>query len=321
MDAPMTLDEVRTLYDRPAYVVNIEEQTDSSALSDAMKAGKNVSAKSRVQAILDTALSVGIKSGIAWQLRNIQNAINRRAREFDTVYDFGHLLIRDRVVPPVITEAKDLYSQDGDLALRLSGAYYKIERQARFTSVAPNWREYLTFPKATLDQNMLANALKPRDRAERKVWELAVTDGWRQGVEQANLMLTGGLDRLNRDFTGMMRFHTFEKQGKIMMPAVATESIAVTKEGRTMAVDETLLRITALPDFSADTQRWSGVIRSSSFGMPTRTVTVPKKKGKVRKRARTPDYQSGISNSVPVLSARTHMQAGSSDAGTKKRGG
>lgn len=271
---PMTLEEALRLYDRPAYVQSAGSQ-DAATLTDAMKAQKNEAAKARSQAILDTALGLGVKVGMAWQLRNIDEAVKRRQREFDTVYDFGHLMIQDRVVPPIITEVRDLYNQDGDYALRLSGAYYKIEYQARFSSVAPNWREYLTFPKSDLDRAALMAALLPRDSEEKRVWELAVADGWKQGVEQANLMLQYGLDRMNRDYTGMLRFHSFVMQGKLTMPAIASESIAVTHNGQTMAVDETLLRITTLPEFNGKMANWTSAIKSSSYAAPTVQVAVP----------------------------------------------
>lgn len=272
---PMTLEDAQRLYDRPAYVQSAGSQ-DAATLTDAVKAQKNEAAKARSQAILDTALGIGVKAGMAWQLRNIDSAVKKREREFDTVYDFGHMMIQDRVVPPVITEARDLYNQDGDYALRLSGAYYKIENQARFASVAPSWREYLTFPKPDLDRAALMAALLPRDSEEKRVWELAVSDGWRQGVEQANLMLQYGLDRMNRDITGMIRFHTFVMQGKLTMPAIASESIAVTHNGQTMAVDETLLRITTLPEFNGKMTNWTTAIKSSSFAAPTVSVEVPR---------------------------------------------
>ncbi|WP_240533984.1 type IV secretory system conjugative DNA transfer family protein [Aeromonas veronii] len=95
----MTLEEAQRLYDRPAYVQSAGSQ-DAATLTDAMKAQKNEAAKARSQAILDTALGLGVKAGMAWQLRNIDEAVKRRQREFDTVYDFGHLMIQDRVVPP-----------------------------------------------------------------------------------------------------------------------------------------------------------------------------------------------------------------------------
>jgi len=270
----MTLEEAQRLYDRPAQVQSAGSQ-DAATLTDAMKAQKNEAAKARYQAILDTALGLGVKAGMAWQLNNIEEAVKRYQREFDTIYDFGHLMIQDRVVPPVITESRDLYNQDGDYALRLSGAYYKIEYQARFSSVAPNWREYLTFPKPALDRVALMAALLPRDPEEKRVWELAVADGWKQGVEQANLMLQHGLDRMNRDFTGMLRFHSFVMQGKLTMPAIASDSIAVTHNGQTMAVDETLLRITTLPEFNGEMANWTSAIKSSSYTAPAAQAAVP----------------------------------------------
>lgn len=271
---PMTLDEAQRLYDKPAYVQTVGVQDTTSAL-EAAKAQKNEAAKARSQAILDTALGIGIKAGMAWQLNNIVTSVQKRKRDFDTIYDFGTLMIRDRVVPPVITEARDLYNQDGDYALRLSGAYYKIEYQARFSSVPPNWRDYLTFPKPALDRTVLMAALLPRDEDEQRVWRLAVSDGWRQGVDQSNLMLQNALDRMNRDLTGMLRFHTFVKQGKISMPAIASESIPVTQAGATLAVDETLLRITTLPQFNGQMASWSGVITPSPYSAPTVRSYIP----------------------------------------------
>jgi len=272
MDMPPTLEEVLRLYDRPAYVQTAQSagQQEAARIAEAIKSQENEAIKARYQAISDTALALGVKAGMAWQLHNINKTIERYQRDLDTVYDFSYLMIQDRVVPPVITEARDLYNQEGDYALRLSGAYYKIERQARFSSVAPNWREYLTFPKPDLDRSsLIATALLPRNPEEKRIWELAVTDGWRQGVEQANLMLQNGFDRLNRDYTGMLRFHSFVIQGKITMPAIASEFIPVTHNGQTMAVDETLLRITTLPEFNGKIENWTGVIKSSSYTGPT----------------------------------------------------
>lgn len=270
----MTLEEVQRLYERPAYVQPMGPQ-DATTPSENLKLQRNEAENARAQALLDTALGVGVKAGVAWQLENIDKAVRRREREFDTVYDFGHLMIQDRVVPPVITEARDLYNQDGDYALRLSGAYYKIEYQARFSSVAPSWREYLTFPKPNLDRASLLAVLLPRDQEEARIWEMAVADGWSQGVTQANLMLQYGLDKMNRDYTGMLRFHSFVMQGKLTMPAIASEFIAVSHNGHTLVVDETLLRITTLPEFNGSVAGWGGLIKSSALAAPTVQVAVP----------------------------------------------
>jgi defect-in-organelle-trafficking protein DotC len=199
---------------------------------------------------------------MTWQLRNINAVITSMSRDLDQVYNFGALMINQRVVPAVITESRNLYNQDGDYAVRLSGAFYKIERQARLSSVPPNWREYLNFPKgASADQSEI---LMVRADNERLVWQEGVKNGWSQGVEQANLMLTQAMDRLNRDFSGMGRFHRFVIEGKVSLPAIATEDIPVSRNGATMAVDETLLRITTLPEFNSKMSAWQGIVISNS---------------------------------------------------------
>ncbi|MDR6712117.1 defect-in-organelle-trafficking protein DotC [Pseudomonas hunanensis] len=267
---PMTLEDAERLYDKPAYVQQQADNGDARSAVEAMRDEKNQASAARGEAILDAALQVGVKAGLAWQLTNINKALKSREREFDTVYDFSGLMIQDRVVPPVITEARHLYNQDGDYTLRLSGASYKIESQARFSSVPPSWREYLSFPLPAMDRTSLVSALMPRSDEEERVWKLAVRDGWKQGVEQANLMLTYGFDRMNRDIDGMRRFSEFARHGQITMPIISGAAIPVTKEGQTMAVDETLLRITALPQFNEDMSAWRSSIATSTVANPVR---------------------------------------------------
>jgi defect-in-organelle-trafficking protein DotC len=270
---PMSLDDAQRLFERPAYVSSAPPSGPGSSSTASVTAGaenaavqsaKNEAQRARAQAVYDTALSVGIKTGLAFQLHNVEDAVHVEARDLDLVYNFTGLMIRQRVVPPVITEARNLYNQDGDYAVRLSGAYYRIERQARFASVAPNWREYLTFPRMSVEKSSLLTLLAPKTEEEREVWRQAVKSGWDQGVEQANLMLTQAMDRLNRDFNGMSRFHSFVVAGKVSMPVIAGEDIPITKTGGSMAVDETLLRLTALPDFNSHPDTWQGLVTSSA---------------------------------------------------------
>ena len=275
---PVTLYEVQHIYELPSNTVNTSGDDSAETIKDKAKAQKNEAAGARSQAIFDTALGLGVKAGLAYQLTNINNAIRKKERDFDTVYDFGHFMIRDRVVPAVITEARDLYNQEGDFALRLSGAYYTIVEQPRFSSVPPSWREYLDFPVPDL-QKSLITMLLPKTDEERHVWQLASTDGWKQGVDQANLMLNYGMDRLNRDFTGMMRFHEFVIAGKITMPAIASEAIPLTKAGYSMALDEQLLRITTLPEFQSNMDRWSTVITPSITASPSLSAPLEKVTG------------------------------------------
>jgi len=300
---PMSLQEAESLYDKPAYVRQKEGEGDARSAVEAMRDEKNQASAARGEAILDTALQVGVKAGLAWQLTNINKELKIREREFDTVYDFSTYMIQDRVVPPVITEARNLYNQDGDYTLRLSGAYWKIESQARFSSVPPSWRDYLSFPPPGVDRQSLLGALMPRTSEEEKIWKLAVHDGWKQGVEQANLMLTYSMDRMNRDIDGMRRFSEFARHNQITMPIISGAAIPVTKEGQTMAVDETLLRITALPQFNDNIGVWRSSISTSITADPVRVPaerSVPRQSSPANNSGITTKTFAAPSSSTPA---------------------
>jgi len=264
-DVPMTLEEAQAYYDRPAYVRSADDSKSSS----------NV----KIEALKDAALGLGVKAGLRKQIYHINDVIEGRKRELDTIYDFGSLMIRDRVVPAVITEARDLYNQDGAYALRLSGAYYKIEQQPRFSSVPPNWREYLSFDPGDKDDSQDFGTIHPKTEYEHQVWREYIAKGWEQGIEQGNVMLQYGLDRLNRDLLGMIRFRTFVVQKKITMPAIASESWAYLKQngGDSVTLDETLLRITTLPEFNPTIGKWRALVKTSEIvppaqAQPTRSM-------------------------------------------------
>lgn len=264
---PFTLEQLQNVSAGEEKAVD-PNATSSERQSQEIKATNNIAESARTQAVLDSGLSIGVKGGLAFQLENIRQEIEKHSRDFDTIYDFSNLMIQDRVVPPVIAQAKDIYTQDGDLALRLSGASYQIISQAKFSSVPPNWRGYLTFPKVNFTADFINSSLRPKGSDEKKLFKLAIADGWQQGIENADLMLKEGMDRLNRDIKGMMLFNQFVMEGKITMPIIASIEIPVTHDGNTMTVDNTLLRITKLPDFNAKPDNWR--ISVSSRPTPSR---------------------------------------------------
>ena len=255
-DIPMNLEQVQAYYDRPAIVRSADDPNSSAS-------------SVKIEALKEAALGIGVKAGLRKQLSHINGVVDNKQRELDTIYDFGNLMIKDRVVPAVITEARDLYNQDGAYALRLSGAYYKIEQKPRFSSVPPNWRDYLYFGKGDAEDEPIFGNMRPKTDYERQVWREYIAKGWVQGVDQANVMLQYGLDRLNRDLVGMIRFHTFVLQNKITMPAIASQSWSYsTQHTESIAVDETLLRITTLPEFNPAMDKWRASVKTSEMVPP-----------------------------------------------------
>ena len=248
-DSPMTLDELKK-------VLNDNEGAGAISALIAKTSG-NSGESIRAQALIDNAKSLGLQAGIAYENNRLKKIIEANSRHLDVIYDFSPLMVNERVVAPVITEARDLYNQDGDDTIRLSGVMYKIEKQAYFSSVPPNWRGYISIEdlsKSTIVNN--AVAIRPKNAAEKAAWEEALDIGWDSGLEQSQKMLEYQFDELNRDFIGMLRFKKFASQGRITIPIVANERITMTRTENTIALNEQLLRLTSLPQFSTEIRNW-----------------------------------------------------------------
>lgn len=209
----------------------------------------------RLEALREAALGVGARGGLIAQGALINKTLQEVKRNLDVVYDFSPLMIKGRVIPPVLTETREIYTQGDAISLRLAGRSYKVEAQARFASRPPQWREYLSMEYGGV--TMPSSTLLPRSAEEQEVWKMAVASGWTQGVKQANEIFELNLNRLNRDYAGMSRYHVLALKRMVTIPVVAEQNMPMNTSGNSMSLDETLLRITALPQFNTDMKDWA----------------------------------------------------------------
>jgi defect-in-organelle-trafficking protein DotC len=189
----------------------------------------------RNSAMHDAAVSYGARAGLAWETRNINKAVEAHAPETSRVYDFQRLLIKGpdhvMILPPVISEAKKAWeAQDAGKSLRVADTVYEIIDQARFTAVPPAWQSYIVrdykSPEGPPD------GLLPQDGSERDKWVKWVTEGWAAGRKQAQDIFKADLDRLERDFSGMVRYRAL---------------LGTTGTGQDMRVNDRAVRITRDP--------------------------------------------------------------------------
>ena len=93
------------------------------------------------------------------------------------------------------------------------------------------------------------------------MWEQGVAKGWRNGVEQAQEMFEQSLSVLNRDFKGMVLYHTLLLQNMITSPYASTASLGVTGDQAIMRVNDKVTRITAQAELNtAGVSDWDPVI-------------------------------------------------------------
>lgn len=209
--------------------------------------------QSRLESMKSYAYGVAVRTALIKQIGRINQEIKAQSRALDAIYNFEPLMLAGgRVVPPVLTEARNIYNQNTNRQIRLSGAVFDIYEQARFTSVAPNWREYLELPPIAESYETLALStagFEPKTDEEKQVWVKATEQGWHDGTHQANQLLQSAFDNLNRDYKGMVRFHQFVADGRITMPVINTYEMYDSNDGSRLVLDEQLLNIQTLPEF------------------------------------------------------------------------
>lgn len=210
----------------------------------------------KAQAIRDVALSFGARSGLAWRGQQINIELSQTEPELDRIYNFQSMILKDNILPPVLIEARNSLKlgRDGN-SIRIADTNYEIVQQSRFVTTAPTWRNYLLF------NNKMPEAphktLLPKNAQERALWENAVDEGWRAGIEQADLIFVENLNRLKRDYKGMMRYKKLLAQNMVTEPFVAKMDLGITGDDSSLSINDRVLQINAMPAFKNDSSEWN----------------------------------------------------------------
>ncbi|MBY0378007.1 MAG: type IV secretion system DotC family protein [Gammaproteobacteria bacterium] len=214
--------------------------------------------KIREMAIREAALSVGAQAGLAWRANEIDKALSRQARNLDSVYDFNALILEHNILPPVLLEGRNTLNLADTQTIRISDRTYKVAKQARFITTAPNWRQYIWMDYKKPDYP--SQTLLPKTRLERKAWCQYVAKGWRTGIEQANTILEESVARIKEDYTGMLMYRKLLAMNMVSPPYVSHTDLGVTGDESEMHIDDRVLRITALPHLNVNSSEWRAAV-------------------------------------------------------------
>lgn len=223
----------------------------------------------RANALREAALPLGSHKGLADRSAELLAALDERATRLDTMYRFGALITRNGVLPPVITEARDAVEATSD-QIRRADAMYKIAVPARFVTIAPSWRDYLFVGlriKAQVDSLPFPSML-PKTAAERRYWKEEVELGYAQGRALADQILETNLARLNRDYTGMLRYSELLNRGMVSEPQVAVAPRIVSGDRNHIDVGDTLYRVTDHGGFVTDPSKWQASVAAPAYEAP-----------------------------------------------------
>ena len=212
----------------------------------------------RVKSLQDSAMSIGAQGGLAWASSQLNVRLEQDRKYLETIFNFNAMMLSHGVIPPVLEEGDNTLNLADPNTVRVSDKTYKIVQQARFSTTAPNWREYLTmsFAKPALPDK----SLLPKSSEENKIWKKGIRDGWGKGVEQAYSIFQQNLARLKRDYRGMILYRKLLQEKMISQPFVSRTELGVTGDGDDMRVNDQVLRIVELPKLQTNSKNWKAIV-------------------------------------------------------------
>ncbi|TXI24175.1 MAG: hypothetical protein E6Q67_02865 [Roseateles sp.] len=212
----------------------------------------------REAALGDTARALGAQAGLRDRSAELQAIMFRNSAELDRRYRFSDLMMGVGILPAVISEARDAIAVDATV-MRIATRLYRIDEPARPVAIAPTWRDWLLVGLAAGTQLQLPSdpSLLPRDDAERAYWRQQVNESYRRGYDQADQIYELNLARLERTYLGMRRFYELYARGMVTAPTVVASSSVINREDpNTVAVGDTVFRITVGTTFVDDDRGW-----------------------------------------------------------------
>ncbi len=231
---------------------------------DLLEAGAKPENKLRLSAMRDTALQLGAQAALFVEADKIRSYLYSMSGVLDRATDMSRLMLRDpsgrTIRPPVIEEGgQSAKLESSETVLRVASATYSITVPAGFTLQVPTWKEYLVSYERKPD--LPSKALLPRDADEDEFWAKWFDEGWSAGIQQARRIYQLNVNRLTRDYVGMVRYHLLRHKGYVTDPVVSTDYLGVTGDSERMALEDVLLTINVRPGLNLDTSQWSAVPR------------------------------------------------------------
>jgi defect-in-organelle-trafficking protein DotC len=225
----------------------------------------------RSQLLTGIGHTVGFRGGMAARGHELVDGLNSRATALDAMYKFSPLIAKNGTLPPVIVEARDLSAFSAD-QIRTAHRVYKIEREERFVSVPPTWRDYL-YVGLPVSQSVELPAFeaRPQDGEEQVIWQAAVRDGWGDGFKQADAILEANFHRLTRDYTGMHLYSTLLQADMITNTRVAESQQTVTGDDQQLMLGDKLRRVTERAKFVRDPGKWRPSVKREAMPSPVAT--------------------------------------------------
>ncbi len=226
------------------------EKRDTADISD-----------NRREMLTDAARTLGFRGGKAQRAWELKRDLESRATRLDATYDFRPLISARGWLPPVITEAVDVAHVTSD-QIRTASHVYEIIQPERFVSNPPSWRTWLMAGLSTARPDGPEGSLVPENGVQRDIWQSALTAGWAEGRQSADDTLEANVNRLTRDYNGMLQYVLLRRQNLITAPVVTDRQQTVTGDSNKLTTGDRERRLESRAGFITDRSKWKPIINT-----------------------------------------------------------
>lgn len=224
----------------------------------------------RSNALREAAMGLGSQHAFRRRAWEINRRLEQRSAALSSVYDFNRVAssspgVPGYVLPPVVGKAFDAYSlgSEGRSAAHAEKVY-DLLKPARLSPVVPTWRDYLVID-ARMPRDPPA-ALSPRSGKEHGRYRDWFEEGWRSGWAQADAEFRLRLERLRRDFEGMLEYRKLVRLGMVLEPTIESNAEAVAGSEDAMRIAVRRVRIAGGSEFNLDPSQWRDAGGSEDAG-------------------------------------------------------
>ncbi|MNC00719.1 hypothetical protein D3C81_187910 [compost metagenome] len=215
----------------------------------------------RRQMLTEGGRTTGFRGGKAQRAWELRRDLEARAKQLDTTYDFRPIISTRGWLPPVITEAVDVAHVTSD-QIRTASHVYEIIQPERFVSNPPTWRSWLMAGLSTVPPDEPEGGLIPENGVQRDIWQAAVNEGWAEGRQSADETLEANVNRLTRDYNGMLQYMLLRRQNLITAPVVTESQQTVTGDSNKLTTGDRERRLESRAGFVTDKKNWKPVINT-----------------------------------------------------------
>lgn len=227
---------------RPEVLIKLENQKGKSLSKD--KKLESVALRPQVQK--EAALSAGIKAGVKYRYQQIlDEVVEPNKTELDMLFNFTPLLITQGEVvatPPVIARAGAALRVGDDGIVSFQKGSHKFINSANIITGVPTWRNYLNMNIAEPEE--LHPSIFPTGGKEIKKWKAWVNEGWKIGIEQADLLFESNVAKLVRDYKGMLIYYGLAAEGLVEKPVIKTTPTGTHIMTKEVIYERTLYQVT-----------------------------------------------------------------------------